>query len=76
MEGTVPIARFLSDEGADEAAALLREHGVKCGVVETPGSSVWPGLSSADRSYRWLIVDEADAERARALIADLPHDPA
>ena len=74
VEGTVPIARFLSDQGADDAAAVLREHGLRCAIVETPGSSVWPSLAFAERGHRWLIVDAADAERARALIADLPHD--
>ena len=74
MDGTVPIARFLSDQGADDAAEVLRGHGLRCAVVETPGSSVWPSLTFADRSYRWLVVDAADEDRARALIADLPHE--
>jgi hypothetical protein len=74
MDGTVPIARFLSDQGADDAAEVLRGHGVRCAVVETPGNSVWPSLTFADRSYRWLVVDTADEDRARELIVDLPHD--
>jgi hypothetical protein len=74
VDGTVPIARFLSDEGADDAAAVLRGHGVRCAVVETPGSTVWPSLTFADPSHRWLVVDAADKDRARALIAGLPHD--
>jgi hypothetical protein len=74
VDGTVPIARFFSEQGAGEAAAVLREHGLLCAVVETPGSSVWPSLVSADGGHRWLVVDAADADRARALIADLPHD--
>jgi hypothetical protein len=66
MTETTPIARFLTRQGADDAAELLRANAVKCAVVDPPAHLVdplYPGLRDAE--YHTVVVAEDDADRAR-----------
>jgi hypothetical protein len=66
MSETTPIARFLTRQGADDAAELLRANAVRCAVVDPPWHLVdpfYPGLR--DAGYHTIVVADDDAGKAR-----------
>jgi hypothetical protein len=65
------VGRFSSRGEAEIARAMLDEHGVSARVVVDDVAGLHPELSLATGGVR-LEVDEADADEARELLADVP----
>jgi hypothetical protein len=69
---TVPVAMVETRDAAEEVAERLREHGIKCAVVDPPAdatSGVFSGGTAGwDSAYRaafGVVVATEDEARAR-----------
>lgn len=63
-DDTIPVATLESLQGADQAADLLRAHGIKCAVVDPlPSSSAVFG-NTLGSGYT-IVVAVEDEERAK-----------
>jgi Putative prokaryotic signal transducing protein len=73
LSGLVAVAEFGSKFEADVVVGALQDAGIQAICSSDPAlNSVAPYLAS-DRTYD-VLVQEADLERARGVIDDLPND--
>ena len=66
-DDTIPVAMLESQQGADEAAGLLRANGIKCAVVDPlPSSSAVFG-NTLGSGYTLVVALEDEAWAKEAL---------
>ncbi|MDX1661168.1 MAG: DUF2007 domain-containing protein [Gemmatimonadota bacterium] len=70
MSRPVEIARYSLRPYAEMAAGVLADEGIDSVVVADDAGGMYAGIAPAR-----LMVDEADAERARGVLADLDVAP-
>ena len=64
MSGTVPIAEFESWPDADVTAAVLREAGIKCAIMEPPAKHVLRYAIHDSMPGRFTVIVAAEDEAA------------